>query len=115
MINLLIELLAIPFDWTRYLTHATDMCTLKQKIYISAQGGLRWLHRRAGMGIAHQDLDEGNIIVLPKEEQVVFVDFGMAALGKQVLLSYVGGLRKERRRHVDPIKGWGRESTEGDL
>ncbi|RPB27749.1 hypothetical protein L211DRAFT_890828 [Terfezia boudieri ATCC MYA-4762] len=91
---------------SHYLNKVTDGNALKEKIYTSAQEGLRWLHERAK--IAHRDIHIGNIIVLPKEEQVVFIDFGMAAVGKHVMRSYGGGLPKERRRYVDAIKGWGR-------
>jgi len=91
---------------SRYLNQATNGYALKEKIYTSALEGLRWLHARAH--IAHRDLHVGNIMVLPKEEQVVFIDFGMAAVGKHVLRGYGGRLPKQRRRYVDAIKGWGR-------
>ena len=39
------------------------------------------------------------------EEQVVFIGFGMAVVGKRVLRGYEGGFPKERRTYVDAIRG----------
>lgn len=69
---------------SRYLNKVTDGYGLKEKIYTSSQEALRWLHTRAQ--IAHRDLHVGNIIVLPKEEQVVFIELWNGG-GRQTCLA----------------------------